>query len=220
MRLSMAPQDKCYSRCQSGSCIQSGAKFETNKDVADNFFLFLVNMIQMQTRHIHSNPAFLHAFVPGYRSYSQTRCSTRAPQLINMAVLCCVVLCCVALTPAADLVTHIWKASQENLRGCEVCAVVIFTSLQSWKCHSRSPVPQPFTCSIQTSPFAFIWVRLCKHTLGSTLRSRRETLLPQTCRLGRKCCTLPNFCPFLPGTALHCSFSPKIAPNKLTGESS
>lgn len=172
-------------------------------------------MIQVQTRHFHSNTAFLHAFVPGYRTYSQTRCSTRAPQLINMLVLCCVVLCCVALTPAADFVTHIWKVSQENLRGCEVWVVVIFTSLQSW---SRNPVSQLFTCSIQTSPFAFIWVCLCKHTLGSTLPSRHETLLPQTCRLGRKCCTLPNFCPFLPETALHCSFSPKIAPNKLWRE--
>lgn len=73
----------------------------------------------MQSRHVHSDPAFLHAFVPGYWSYSQTRCSARAPQLINMLVLCCVVLCSVALTPAADSVTHIWKVSQENLRGCE-----------------------------------------------------------------------------------------------------
>lgn len=148
MRLSMAPQDKWYSRCQSGSCIRSAAKSETKKDVADNFFLFLVNMIQMQTRYIHSNPAFLYAFVPGYWSYSQTRCSTHAPQLINMPMLCCVVLCCVSLTPTADFVTHIWKVSQENLRGCEVWAVVIFTSLQNWECHSRSPMPQLFTCSI------------------------------------------------------------------------
>lgn len=174
----------------------------------------------MQTKHFYSNPAFLHAFVPGYRSYSQTCRSTRTPQLINMLVLCSVVLCCVVLTPLADVVTHIWKVSQENLRGCEVSAVVIFASLRSWKRRSRGPVPQLFTCSIQTSPFAFIWFRLRKHTLGSTLPSRHETLLPQTCRLGRKCCTLPNFCPFLPGTALYCSFSPKIAPNKLTGESS
>lgn len=50
----------------------------------------------MQSRHVRSDPAFLHAFVPGCWSYSQTRCSACAPQLINMLVLCCVVLRCVA----------------------------------------------------------------------------------------------------------------------------
>lgn len=86
-----------------------------------------------------------HSSTPSSQAAGAIR--RRAAPLVHRSSLtcsCCVALCCVvlrsvALTPAADSVTHIWKVSQENLRGCEVGAAVIFTSLQSRKMSQSQP---------------------------------------------------------------------------------